>query len=474
MSKKSIWVIIIIMGSALIGIAFLQFFWIKWSVSLDEKNFDDKVNRALNRVRDRIMENAQTYDPVTSGYFSGGAKDGNLLGKIDIVSPEMSAKEKWEAQKLKWQSKDLALFFDPSSGLENIDKEELDTFLRQELWDQGVKENYNYGVYSKDEESFFIINGHYVAQINPNREASSVELSLDGSNSEYIINLFNNEIDTPGYLKMDFPNKTSMLWSSVLPYLLSSIIFTGLIVFCFAYVVYIIFKQKKISLMKTDFINNMTHEFKTPIATISLAADSITSPMIIESQDKIKRFAGIIKQENKRMLNQVERVLQMALIDKQDFQLKLTSVDIHALIQQAVNNMNLTIQKRGGTIRMHLNAKQSILEGDMTHLSNIIHNLMDNANKYSSEIPDIEIYTRNVNNQLELVVTDKGIGMTKEALKHIFDKFYRVTTGNLHDVKGFGLGLSYVKAIMDAHNGTIDVKSEFGKGSSFILLFPMK
>ena len=462
------------MGSALIGIAFLQFFWIKWSVSLDEKNFDDRVDRALNRMRDRIMENEQTYDPITSGYFSNGSKDGNLLGKIDIISPEMSAKDKWEAQKLNWQSKDLQLFLNPSSGLVNVDKEDLDTFLRQELLDQGIKVNYDYGVYSHEEESYFIINGHYVAQINPNREASSVELTLGGSKSEHIINLFNNEVATPGYLKLNFPNKTSMLWSSVLPYLLSSIIFTGLIVFCFAYVVYIIFQQKKISLMKTDFINNMTHEFKTPIATISLAADSIISPMIIESQDKIKRFAGIIKQENKRMLNQVERVLQMALIDKHDFQLKLNSVDIHALIQQAVNNMNLTIQKRGGTIRMHLNAQHSILEGDMTHMSNIIHNLMDNANKYSSEIPEIEIFTRNTNNQLELVVTDKGIGMTKEALKHIFDKFYRVTTGNLHDVKGFGLGLSYVKAIMDAHEGTIDVKSEFGKGSSFILLFPMK
>ena len=224
--------------------------------------------------------------------------------------------------------------------------------------------------------------------------------------------------------------------------------------------------------MKTDFINNMTHEFKTPIATISLASDSITNQTVISNPDKIKRFAGIIKQENTRMLNQVEKVLQMAKIDKKDFELKLTQVNMHDVILQAAVNTRLKLGKRNGTLDVTLTASNSIIEGDMTHLSNIIHNLLDNAEKYSNEVPKIVIETLNISGGIEVNIKDNGIGMTQDSIKHIFDKFYRVHTGNRHDVKGFGLGLSYVKALMDAHNGRIKVKSELGSGSTFSLFFP--
>jgi two-component system phosphate regulon sensor histidine kinase PhoR len=224
--------------------------------------------------------------------------------------------------------------------------------------------------------------------------------------------------------------------------------------------------------MKNDFINNMTHEFKTPIATISLAADSIGSPMIMSHPDKIKRFVDIIRQENRRMNSQVERVLQMAMIDKKDFQLSLDDLNLHEVIQQAVDNFSLQVERREGTLRVDLQAKRPVVEGDATHIASIIHNLLDNANKYSPEKPDISISTRDVPMGVEITVTDKGIGISKEARKHIFDKFYRVHTGNIHDIKGFGLGLSYVKAIMTAHKGLVDVKSEPGKGSSFSLTFP--
>lgn len=226
--------------------------------------------------------------------------------------------------------------------------------------------------------------------------------------------------------------------------------------------------------MKTDFINNMTHEFKTPIATISLAADSIESPKVIQDESKIHRFIHIIRQENKRMLQQVEKVLQMAQIDKKDFQLKLGEVDMHELIRQAVEHLTLQVQKREGTIRVELNAGQPVLEGDHTHLSNVIYNLLDNANKYSADAPDIRITTLNLNGGIEIMVEDKGIGISKENQKHIFDKFYRVHTGNVHDVKGFGLGLSYVKAIALAHQGNIEVRSEPGKGSRFTLYLPFR
>ncbi|HFC01180.1 MAG TPA: HAMP domain-containing histidine kinase, partial [Phaeodactylibacter sp.] len=212
--------------------------------------------------------------------------------------------------------------------------------------------------------------------------------------------------------------------------------------------------------------------FKTPIATISLATDAITSPKISGSPDKIKRFADIIRQENKRMNSQVEKVLQMALIDKREYKLKMAKVNLHDVINHAVQNSRLQVEKKEGKVSIDLNATNPFVFGDMTHISNIINNLLENANKYSPEKPEISVHTRNVKQGVEVIIEDKGIGMNKDALKHIFDKFYRVHTGNRHDVKGFGLGLSYVKALMDAHRGKIDVKSDLGKGSRFILTFP--
>lgn len=226
--------------------------------------------------------------------------------------------------------------------------------------------------------------------------------------------------------------------------------------------------------MKTDFINNMTHEFKTPIATISLASDSILSPSILENKEKVTRFINIIKQENKRMLSQVEKVLQMAQIEKENVELKFNAVNLHETIEDAVINAELKIQAKGGTIQTVLLSQNPIIEADQIHISSIINNLLDNAEKYTPEHPEIVITTRDVKGGIEFDVSDNGIGMTKDALKLIFEKFYRVHTGNVHDVKGFGLGLSYVKAMVDAHHGKIFVKSEPGKGSIFTIYLPSK
>jgi two-component system phosphate regulon sensor histidine kinase PhoR len=258
----------------------------------------------------------------------------------------------------------------------------------------------------------------------------------------------------------------------VLRSLLASIVFMGLILFSFTYTVLVVFKQKKLSEMKNDFINNMTHEFKTPIATISLASDSIANPMVISQPEKIRRFVDIIKQENKRMNSQVEKVLQMAQIDRKDINLKLTDVNIHEVIDRAVEYISLQVEKKEGTVKTELNATQPILEADLTHISNVINNLLDNANKYSPEKPEILVRTEDAPGGINITIEDKGIGMTKEARKHIFEKFYRVHTGNRHDVKGFGLGLSYVKAMVEAHKGTVEVKSDPGKGSTFTIFLP--
>jgi two-component system phosphate regulon sensor histidine kinase PhoR len=362
---------------------------------------------------------------------------------------------------------------------ERLNVPKLREMLRQEFADKGIDILYDFGVYSNETKGFIVINGNYVIPAaDTNASPAPMPMPNDHANlfnSPYQVMLFPDDYGgSPGALKVHFPNKSTWLWSSFIPTLLGTILFTGLILFCFSYTIWVIFRQKKVSEMKTDFINNMTHEFKTPIATISLAADSIVSPLVIGSREKIERFSNIIRQENKRMLSQVEKVLQMALIDKKEFTLHVSEVDLHTLVEQAIENVNLQVQRRGGHITMNLEATDPVIQGDATHLSNVIHNLLDNANKYSPEAPEISVLTRNVSRGIEVIVQDKGIGMTKDARKQIFEKFYRVPTGNLHDVKGFGLGLSYVKAITDAHQGKIHVESEPGKGSSFIVFLPHK
>jgi len=342
--------------------------------------------------------------------------------------------------------------------------------LKEELADRGVTIPYEYGVLSKRAKGFVVKNGKFL--INEFNDHGIADSDRNLVESKYRVSLFRNGDKSPGRLIVYFPGLTNEVWKSAWLPVLASIVFTSIILFSFLYTLQVIFKQKKVSEMKSDFINNMTHEFKTPIATISLAADSITSPMISGNPDKVNRFAGIIKQENKRMLSQVEKVLQMAQLDKDNFKLKIVEINMHSLIEQAAVHANLQVAQKEGIVTTDLQAKKSVIEGDMTHVSNIIHNLLDNANKYTPEKPKISVHTRNVANGVEVIIKDNGIGMTKEARKHIFNKFYRVHTGNIHDVKGFGLGLSYVKAMMIAHKGQIDVKSELGKGSSFILHFP--
>ncbi len=468
MNKKVIWGIVIIMTLALIGVAVTQFIWIKAQVDLEEQSFDDKVIMAMNSVKILLQEDTETPEFV-KGFYTEKRK--SLFGlENDKLSTLLSPK----SNKFNTHSVELAsLMRDlyPNDLLESINKVNLDRYIKEELVDQGIDLKFDYGVYSKKIDGFVIRNGRFAVEVAT--DASS-EISEDRGliDTPYKVQLFNDEEGSPGSLKIYFPSKRSWLWAKVVPSLLSSLLFTGLILLCFSYTIFVIFRQKKVSEMKTDFINNMTHEFKTPIATISLATDSITNNSVISSEDKIRRFAKIIKQENKRMLNQVEKVLQMARIDKENFNLKLTSVNINDVVTQAAENSRLKVVKRNGVLTADLNAQNPLIEADLTHISNIINNLLDNAEKYSSEEPEIHISTKNLSKGVEIKVKDNGIGMPKDSLKHIFDKFYRVHTGNRHDVKGFGLGLSYVKALVNAHKGSISVASELGKGSTFTLILP--
>jgi two-component system phosphate regulon sensor histidine kinase PhoR len=252
-----------------------------------------------------------------------------------------------------------------------------------------------------------------------------------------------------------------------------SVVVIFILIFSFYYITVNNLKQKKLSLIKNDFISNMTHEFKTPISTISLASEMLSDATIAQTQEKQQRYIKMIRDENKRLSVLVESILQTSILDKGEFKLKLSDVDIHEIINNAINNTQLLIGQRHGSIQTYLKAQKYKLQADKVHLTNIVFNLIDNAIKYSKEAPEISITTYNTAEGIMIQVKDNGIGISKENQRKIFDKFYRVPTGNVHNVKGFGLGLSYVLAVVLKHNGTISVNSELGKGSTFNVHLPI-
>lgn len=254
----------------------------------------------------------------------------------------------------------------------------------------------------------------------------------------------------------------------------SAIFFTLMIIAAFYVTVNALLRQKKLSEIKNDFINNMTHEFKTPLATISLAVDALRNEKVVQDREKSGYFTGIIKEENKRMNKQVETILQASLLDRQEQQLNLKSLHAHHIIREAVENVRLQLEGKGGGSELQLNAKSDLIEADEVHFMNVITNLIDNAIKYSKDNLQIRIITHSTARMLVIRIEDNGIGMTKETQRRIFEKFYRAHTGNLHNVKGFGLGLSYVKTIVEGHLGKIKVDSTIGKGTTFTLEFPLK
>jgi two-component system, OmpR family, phosphate regulon sensor histidine kinase PhoR len=462
MNQKIIWLIIGLLTVSVIGVMSLQLKFILDGRADKEEQFNLLVKGALNNVSAMIekAEERQMFNGFSIQQVEQTA-NGFSVQRATIVStdPAVINQQRLEADR-----------FQEEMGQKNIEERinlpQLDGFLKQELANRGVKVPFSYGVFSRKVNSFVIFNN---AHLIP--EANKVHYDFLKS-SAHFVNLFNEDLNPQGTLIIHFPTETQIIWAGLWKVLLLSLLFVGVIMGCFIYTILVIYQQKKLSEMKNDFINNMTHEFKTPIATISLASDSITNAMVINNPDKIRRFADIIKQENKRMNGQVEKVLQMALIDRDTINLNFSSIDLHEVINQALGNINLQVEKKDGRVSSHFNADRPVIEGDSNHISNVINNLLDNANKYSPEKPDISVSTRNISNGVEITIADKGIGMTKEAKKKIFEKFYRVHTGNLHDVKGFGLGLAYVKAMVTAHKGSIDVKSDLGKGSSFIIFLP--
>lgn len=526
MTQNKIRWLIGLLSVALLGLIGFQFYWINEVNTVNKERFNKSVNDALNEVAYKLaikndqqflQQNMRTGMPVRQARlealrdsisrisdtrnFSGkntqalqnaeevfnsmfrmqvNEQTGQVYFTFDFnaivsqqpayLSPQASARnnnlalerqmnQRMEMLKQSW----LDHLMGSNNLYERINPADLDTLLKRELKNRGINLEYHYGIIDASEGKLDLLNA------NVKEDAEHV---LD---SDMKTNLFPMDLREKDYfLAIDFPAENNYLMKQALLPLSASGLLIMIVIGCFAYAIMVILRQKKISEIKNDFINNMTHEFKTPIATVSLATEALQDDEIKSNKTIIDRYVKVIRDENKRLGMQVEKVLQIASLDKKDFKLKFEKANIHDIIEKAMVNITILVEKRGGKISSQLLASNAEIEADKVHLTNIIYNLLDNANKYSPDAPDIHLRTENISSGVIIKISDKGIGMSKEATQKIFDKFYRVSTGNVHDVKGFGLGLSYVKNIVEMHQGSISVKSELGKGSTFKIFLPFK
>ena len=421
MNRKTFLVIVIITALSLVGIIIIQGYWISNAVQLQEKIFDNRVRVAQKSVVNGLLETKLDTAAVMPFCEIGcGMEDAKLPSKINAAL--------------------------------------LDSLIRSEFADMQIDMDYEYGIFDPVKRIFYA--GHsiqYRQQLFDTRHW--ISLACLYRSDSYVLGVY-------------FPDERSMLYSRILKWLIMSFIFLGVLIFGFTYTILSFLKQKKLSEMKTDFVNNMTHEFKTPIATISLASEMLMKPEVIGAEERIRKYASIIYDENLRLKNQVEQVLRIAVLDKGEISLKLQKFDLHEIIKQSVRNFSLIIRERKGFIKTNLLAGNSFVVADRMHIENILTNLLDNANKYSASVPEILVSTKNSETGVIILVQDQGIGISSENQKHIFKKMFRIHTGNVHDVKGFGLGLYYVKTMAKAHGGSIQVSSETGRGSSFELFLP--
>ena len=438
--------LVILLGILSLGsILLIQVAWIKKSIaiqhtniainkkedSLNLKQFSENTHIALSKVLDEITKHNQepidTYGAVkqlSTNYFS-----------VDI-------------------SEELNPYY-------------LESLLKHAFYEEHVLQDFQYGIYDCFTDS--IIFGNLIKHTKNNNYFQNSNTPVNISSKLY-------KWKKDGhYFSVYFPNVEANIMD-VNPEAYSPWFFVVsiciVVIFFFGYAISIIAKQKRISEVKNDFINNMTHELKTPISTISLSSEMLIKSDFSNDNERLKRYASIIFKENKRLENQVERVLNMAKLDKQKLILQKTEINIHQLICEAKETFEINQLEHEGSISLDLSAANFTILADQVHITNVIYNLFDNAIKYCKKSPEIIIRTHNDKKGITIEVADNGIGIKKEDLKYIFDKFYRVPTGNLHNVKGFGLGLFYVKMIIEEHEGTVKLKSDFEKGTTFTIWLP--
>jgi len=364
-------------------------------------------------------------------------------------------KKKYLLQKL---AADLARRDNPIE--QRCDYSQLNLMLKKELSNEGIDIPYKFGVYEQNQKKYAF------SGLNPD----SIELKKTVFKAQLFPDDFFLE---PNFLRIYFPGQQAYLLKQIVPVLSSSLVFIMIIGLSFLWMMQRFLEQKNLSDMKTDFINNMTHEFKTPITTIGLASEALKDPEVKKDSGRMDRYAGLIYEENRKLEGQVERVLQIAQMDKGKIKLNLEQLDIHELIKDVVKRQAVLAEERSGVIKLDPGASNSFIFGDAYHITNILDNLIDNANKYSPGKPEIVVKTYNIDDGICVEISDHGIGILPEDQKKIFDKFYRVPTGNVHNVKGFGLGLNYVKTMVETQGGSINVKSTPGSGSIFTLILPI-
>ncbi|MBW3467566.1 sensor histidine kinase [Arthrospiribacter ruber] len=344
--------------------------------------------------------------------------------------------------------------------LTRVDTSQVKKLVQNHLKERGISQKFDLAILNDKDELIPI-----------SWTKDSVSLKTQGVQARLFPTDF---LGKENHLIINFPDKRTYILQQIWLPVLSSVMFIGIVIFCFIYAITVIIRQKNLSDIKNDFINNMTHEFKTPIATVSLAIEALQDPELMSQDSFRKRYLGIIKDENKRLGTQVEKVLQAATLDKKEFKLKMEQLNLEEVLNSAKEHIELQVESKEGKITLDSKLKEPIIEADAFHLTHIINNLLDNAIKYTKDKPVIHLKSWDQNGSVFVSIEDNGIGMTKDAVKKIFDKFYRVPTGNVHDVKGFGLGLSYVKTMLEAHKGEISVESDFGKGSIFTIKLPKK
>lgn len=445
MNRKTINAVVFLGIISLASILFVQYYWIKKTIdaqvndvalqekedSLNLKQFSEQAHIALRNVLQEIStqksDSSDLYGAVKqvrTNYFS-----------VDI-------------------NEELHPFY-------------LETLLKREFYAQNIHQNFQYGIYDCFTDS--IVFGNLI-KFTKDSLYAPVSDTLKGITSNKLTWKKDGH-----YFTVFFPdvvNKSIDPISELGSPWIFMLVIVSVVLFFFAFAINVIVKQKRLSEIKTDFINNMTHELKTPISTISLSSDMLMRGDFSNDPEKLQRYASIIYKENKRLESQVERVLNVAKMDKDTLKLKRESFDMHELIEEAKDNFEFNQAETGGNIVLELEASQFILNVDPVHISNVVFNLLDNAIKYCEKAPEIHVRTKNERNFFILEISDNGIGIKRENIRLIFDKFYRVPTGNLHNVKGFGLGLYYVKMIIEQHGGTIHVKSQPGKGSVFTISLP--
>jgi two-component system phosphate regulon sensor histidine kinase PhoR len=516
MKKQTIWFVAIVLLVAFLGFLGIQLFYIEEMMSMRREQFDENVKSALFRVsrqlerdetrqyldeyyddnqrllleqlsdektrssnpRDNMITVKASDGTVSTFEYKGSVSDSitphsftlsPAHGNNTIENRQRAMQEmlmgQYVYQKEVLDDVVFRILTKTSDKpiLQRVNVQQLDTMLRNELQHVGLSLKYEFAIINSDGTNVYRTEGYNTRDAE---EAGS-----------YMQMLFPNNLPKRiSYVELFFPSRNSYLVNTSMPFMVPTFIFSFIMLLLFIFIIVTVFRQKKLSDMKNDFINNMTHEFKTPIATISLAAQMLGDSAVSKNPDSLSHLTGVIGDETKRLRLQVEKVLQMSMFDHQKTNLKLKDVSVNEIIDNVVNTFMLKVEKAGGTIDDHLQAIDDICMVDEMHFTNVIFNLLDNAYKYAAEDRPLklDVYTKNLpNRQIEIRVQDNGIGIAKESLKKIFDKFYRVPTGNLHNVKGFGLGLSYVNKIVRDHNGTIRAESELGKGTTFIITLPL-